>query len=227
MSEFASHASDYSLVEHEPAEQSAKNIRTGTHLWASATAFFFIGFVFAYFYLRSLNNSGMWRPKHVGPSITLGTLVTVCILAASAALWFGLRDQRAGRRPQWRLKGLVALALLLSALGLQIAAWATQGFGPTDGGYASVYVGWTTMLFLFVLGTASWLETVVATAIRYRKLEVGDKPPAGHASGDPHREGHDIADPLSLMRAQLASLVFYTQFLSVIAVITWIVLYLV
>jgi hypothetical protein len=124
------------------------------------------------------------------------------------------------------LKGLAALGLLVAALAFQIAEWSTQGFGPTDGGYASVYVGWTAFLFLFVFGTIYWLETVVATAIRYRNVAVGEHPPAGHASGDPHRERHDIADPLSLVRPQLAAVNFYTSFIAVIAVITWIILYL-
>ena len=54
---------------------------------------------------------------------------------------------------------------------LQIAEWATEGFGPTDGGYASVYVGWTGLYAVFVLAVVFWLETLLATAIRYRKTE--------------------------------------------------------
>ncbi len=225
MSDFVSEHPNYAVVEEEPPELSARNLRSGVRLWASATAFFFIDFLFAYFYLRSLNTGGMWRPKHVDPSLTLGTLSTACIVAAAVAVWLGLQDHRAGRRPQWRRKGAAGLALLVAALGLQIAEWSTQGFGPTDGAYASVYVGWTAFLFLFVFGTIFWLETVLATSIRYRKVESGG-PPAGHASGDRHRERHDIADPLSLVRPQLTTVSFYTAFIAVIAVISWIVLYL-
>lgn len=227
MSEFVTHAADYSIVEEEPPEISASNARTGAHLWASATAFFFIGFLFAFFYLRSLNNGGMWEPKHVTPSITLGTLFTACIVGCAGVLRLGLKDQIAGRRAQWRQKGVLAILLLVAAIALQIAAWATQGFGPADGGYASVYVGWTAMLFVFLVGLLYWLETVVATAIRYRNVEEGGAIPAGHGSGDPHRERHDIADPLAVIRPQLAAASFYTAFIALIAVITWIVLYLV
>lgn len=227
MSEFVSSSAGYAVVEEEPPEVAARNLRTGSQLWASASAFFFIGFVFAYFYLRSLNNGHMWRPKHVDPSLALGTAFTACLVAAAVVLWFALQDQLAARRPQWRAKGLAALALLVAAIALQIAAWATQGFGPTEGGYASVYFGWTAMLLVFVVGTTFWLETVVATAIRYRKVPIGGMPPPGHASGDPHRKGHDIADPISLVRPQLAAVSFYTQFIALVAVITWIVLYLV
>lgn len=227
MTELASQSSGYGIVEEEPTELAGKNLITGVHLWASASAFFFIGFVFAYFYLRSLNNGGMWHPKHVAPSLVLGTAVTACISASAGVLRLALADQRANRRRQWRRKAAVALAFLVAAIGLQLAEWATQDFGPTQGGYASVYIGWTALLFLFVVGTAFWLETVLATAIRYRGFAVGQAPPPGHASGDPHRARHDVADPLGLLRPQLTAVSFYTAYLAVIALVTWIVLYLV
>ena len=47
--------------------------------------FFFVGFVFAYFYLRSLNNGGMWHPRHVAPSLVLGTLFTACVVGSAGA----------------------------------------------------------------------------------------------------------------------------------------------
>jgi heme/copper-type cytochrome/quinol oxidase subunit 3 len=226
MSEFVSADAGYEVVEEEPPELAASNLMSGVHLWASATAFFFIAFLFAYFYLRSLNNAGMWRPSHVDPSLTLGTLCTACVVAAAIVIWLGLVDHRAGRRPEWRRKGAVGLALVAAAIVLQVAEWATQGFGPADGGYASVYVGWTAMLFLFLLGTFFWLETTLATSLRYRKIATG-APPPGEASGDRHRTRHDIADPLSLVRTQLTAASFYLDIMAVIAVITWIVLYLV
>jgi heme/copper-type cytochrome/quinol oxidase subunit 3 len=227
VSDFVSEGASYAVVEGEPAEIASRNLITGTHLWASATAFLFIDFVFAYFYLRSVNNGGMWRPKHVDPSLTLGTISTACIVAAAVVVRLGLTDQRANRRPEWRLKGLIGLTLLAAALAFQVAEWATQGFGPTDGAYASVYIGWTAFLFLFLFGTIFWLETVVATAIRYRNVPIGGRPPPGHASGDPHRTAHDIADPISLVRPGLTAVSFYAQLLAAIAVITWIILYLV
>ena len=51
---------------------------------------------------------------------------------------------------------------------LQIIAWASIGFGPTDGGYASVYLGWTGLYTIFVFGTLYWLETCLALSFRYR-----------------------------------------------------------
>lgn len=225
MTELAAHSTDYSVVEGEPPEVMARNLRVGAHLWASATAFFFIAFLFAYFYLRSLDNHGLWRPKHVDPSFVLGTILTAAVVAAAGLMYLGLADHRAGRRAQWRVKGLAAIATLIAAVALQIVEWSTQGFGPTDGGYASVYLGWTGLYALFLLGLAYWLETVVATSFRYRTTTSGSPAP-GEASGDASRTGHDIADPLSLVRSELEAVSFYGAFLALTGVATWVILYL-
>jgi heme/copper-type cytochrome/quinol oxidase subunit 3 len=225
MSEFAQHGTPYSVLEEEPPELAANNLRTGAHLWASATAFFFIGFLFAYFYLRSLNNGGMWRPKHVDPSLTLGTLAMLAVVGTAALLALGYRDHVRDELGAWRRKGGLAIALLVAAIALQIALWATNGFGPTQGAYASVYVGWTGMTFTFLIGLLYWLETTLATSLRYRKVTPAQFEP-GEAAGDPHRASADIRDPLSVVRAQLGAVSFYAQFMALIAVITWIVLYL-
>jgi heme/copper-type cytochrome/quinol oxidase subunit 3 len=226
MSDLAQPAPGYEIVEGEPPELMGRNLNSAAHLLASATAFFFLAFIFAYFYLRSLNNAHLFRPKHVDPSVTLGTLVMALTVASALLVRLGLLDHRAGRRPQWRLKGLAALAVGLLAVVLQFVEWTSANFGPADGGYASVFVGWTAFNVLFVLCTLLWLENLLATAYRYRKIPSG-APAPGEASGDPGRPGHDIADPLSLVRPGLESLSFYWAFLAGMGVLAWIVLYLV
>jgi heme/copper-type cytochrome/quinol oxidase subunit 3 len=226
MSDLAQPAPGYEIVEGEPPELMGRNLNAAAHLFASATAFFFLAFIFAYFYLRSLNNAHLWRPKHVDPSVTLGTLVMALTVASALLVRLGLLDHRAGRRPQWRLKGLAALAVGLIAVVLQFVEWTSANFGPADGGYASVFIGWTAFNVLFVLGTLLWLENLLATAYRYRKIPSG-APAPGEASGDPGRPGHDIADPLSLVRAGLESLSYYWGFLAGMGVLAWIILYLV
>ncbi len=225
MSELASHSTDYSVVEREPPRVMADNLRIAAQLWSSATVFFFFAFLFAYFYLRSLNSQGLWRPKHVDPSTTLGTLATGAIVLAAVLLRLALRDHRAENRRAWRQKGAVALVLLVAAIALQIAEWATQGFGPTDGGYASVYLGWTGVQVLFVVGLTYWLETTFATSVRYRKVFPAQFA-AGEASGDPDREAPDIDNPLSLVRAELGALSFFASVLAGVGVVTWFILYL-
>jgi heme/copper-type cytochrome/quinol oxidase subunit 3 len=220
----AQESTGYDVVEGEPPELLGRNLASAGHLLASATAFFFLAFVFAYFYLRSLNVNGMWKPKGVDTSLGWGVAIVVCIVASGVLVGLGLADHRAQRRPQWRVKGIAAFALGLVALVLQAVAWTQQSFGPADGAFASVYVGWTAFQFLFVLGTLVWLETTLATSFRYRNIP-SDAPDPGEASGDPYRTAHDIRDPLSLVRAELEALSFYWTFLAGTCVVAWFVLY--
>jgi len=215
----------YEVVTEEPPELLGRNLVSASYLLSGATAFFFVSFLFAFFYLRALNNGGMWKPSGIDASVGWGTAVVACYVLSALLVRFGLTDHRALRRDRWRLKGLAALLVGVVGLVLQVIAWTQQSFGPTDGGYASVYFGWTAFIFLFVLGAMLWLEMCLAMSFRYRSTD--GPPPAGHASGDPHREAHDISDPLSLVRAELVGLSFYWTFLAGIAVVTWVVLYLV
>jgi heme/copper-type cytochrome/quinol oxidase subunit 3 len=216
----------YEVVEEEPPEILGRNLTSAGYLLASASAFFFLSFLFAYFYLRSLNNNGMWKPKGVDASVTWGTIVLACYVASAALVRLGLADHRAVRRTAWRIKGVAAFAVGVVALVLQVVGWTQQGFGPVDGGFASVYFGWTAFLFLFVLGTLIWLETTLATSFRYARVPFRGDPEPGEASGDAYRTAHDIRDPLSLVRAELTALSFFWSFLAGIAVVTWVVLYL-
>lgn len=224
MSELAAHSTDYGIVERESPEVMARNLRLAAHLWSGATAFFFAAFLFAYFYLRSLDKSATWRPKHVDPSFTLGTLAAIALVAAAVVLRLGLADHRADKRPAWRIKGSVALALLIASIVLQIVEWATQGFGPTNGPYASVYLGWTGLLTIFLVGLVFWVETTLATSFRYRHTS-RDPLPEGHGSGDADRTEPDIDNPVSLVRPELEAVSFYALFLAGVGVVTWFILY--
>ena len=215
----------YELVEGEPPELLGRNLNSASHLLASATAFFFLAFVFAYFYLRSLNNAGQWLPKHVTPSQGFGAVVMALTVISALVLRLGVLDRRRERRSQWRVKGIVALVAGIASIVLQVVEWTSLGFGPADGGYASVFFGWTAFQLLFAVGALFWVENILATSVRYRKTLTG-APPPGHASGDPDRTGHDIADPLALVLPGLEAASFYWSFIAALGVLAWIVLYL-
>lgn len=226
MTDLARHTTDYGVVEREPASIVERNLALGSRLWASALAFFFFAFLFAYFYLRSLNENGLFKPKGVHAPQGFGIAIAICLVVSAALLHLGVADQRADRRPAWRLKGLGALVFGLAAIVLQIIAWASIGFGPTDGGYASVYLGWTGLYTIFVFGTLYWLETCLAVSFRYRGEPFGKAAvEPGHASGDAYRESQDIENPVHLNTAEVAALAFTWSTLVVIGVVTWFVLY--
>lgn len=87
-----------------------------------------------------------------------------------------------------------------------------QGFGPTNGAYASVFCSWSGFYMIAVLATMYWLETQVATELRARRT------PAD-------RDG-DIEDPDRLIAPGLDAAVFFWAFLAGIGVITYVTLYL-
>jgi heme/copper-type cytochrome/quinol oxidase subunit 3 len=228
MTEFASHSTDYEVVEKEPPAILARNLRVASHLWSSATAFFFVAFLFAYFYLRALNERKLWKPKSVDAPAGWGTAIVLCLVASAILVAWGMVDQRSDRRRLWRLKGAAALTLGLVAVVLQVLAWTQLGFGPTDGGFASVYLGWTALYSLFALGSLYWLETILATSFRYRRHEMTNVPvEPGDAAGDADRTGHDIADPVTVNTSELEAFSQYWGVVASIGVATWVVLYLV
>src|SRR3954471_8357554 len=64
----------------EPADVGARALSVAARLLCGATTFFFLAFVFAYFYLRSLNQDHMWRPPHLKPDQALGAAFIACVI---------------------------------------------------------------------------------------------------------------------------------------------------
>ena len=224
MTELAHHSTDYSVVESEPPEVMARNLRIASQLWASATVFFFFAFLFAYFYLRSLNSQDLWHPHNVKAPVGLGTAIILCVVLSALASGYAVRCLHRDDADTWRWVGLVALALGLAAVVLQVVEWATIGFGPTEGGFASVFLGWTGLYILFVFCTMYWLETLLAASFRYRGRGASGHAP-GEASGDAERTGDDIEQPLSLIGPSARAFAFYWAILAGIGVATWLILY--
>jgi heme/copper-type cytochrome/quinol oxidase subunit 3 len=195
-------------LEPEPADVVARNLAVGARLGAGATTFVFFCPFFAYFYLRSLNDVRTWPPPGVDPPQGLGAAVIVLVLASSVALLLAARPARG-----WAWLPLVALSLVLGLAGVavQCAEYARLGFGPTDGGYASVFVTWTGLTALFVLGTMLWLETLLAYGLHtWQASSRADDPDGAH----------------SLIRPRLGALAFYYVYLAGLGVVMWAVLYL-
>jgi heme/copper-type cytochrome/quinol oxidase subunit 3 len=143
----------------------ARNIRVGSRIWAASQAFFFLAFFFAFLYLRALNTNGLWRgwPHHFPtPSMAFGVAILICVLGSAAIA----RGAVLVAPEKWRVTAWAALLLALAAIGLQCAQFSSLGFGPTDAAYASVFVGWSGLFTVFLLGTCYWLATVIGDVTR-------------------------------------------------------------
>jgi hypothetical protein len=71
----------------------------------------------------------------------------------------------AGNAAWWTVAG-IAFLVGLAAVAIQCWQYTDLGFGTEDGGYASVYLGWTAFFSIFALGAMLWLEVILATARR-------------------------------------------------------------
>ena len=140
----------------EPPEVHERNLWIAARIIAGTTIMFFLAFVFAYFYLRSLNNGGHWRPARIDPPQGYGAAIVV-LFAASATSF--LYAARAGKRGSaWIPAAAAALVLGLAGCVVQVFEYANLGFGPQDGGYASVFMGWTITFVVFALLAMYWVE---------------------------------------------------------------------
>ena len=165
--------------EPEPHEWRIRSISAAAKMWCGATAFFFAAFAFAYFYLRSLDTNQSWTiGKNVSPSGGLGAAILAAYLLSGLFLWL------AARRPEDEIStGVAAILLALVGVGLQFFEYSTLGFGPTSGGYASVFFGWTATYALGALWGVYWMETQIATSWRAKRTGSGDLDVSLHRAG--------------------------------------------
>lgn len=184
----------------EPPEVQERNLWLGVRVMAGVTIMFFLAFVFAYFYLRSLNNGGRWHPPRVNAPDGYGIAIAALFAASAAALTTA--DQVARRGRTWLPLAAGALALGVAGCVVQGVEYANLGFSPLDGGYASVFMGWTLLFTVFALIVMYWVEIVLATGVRHRR-----------AAGTYVPHGLDAA-------------AFYWALLAAIGVIAWVILYL-
>ena len=190
--------------EAEPREWALRSLTVGAKMFCGAIAFFFAAFLFAYFYLRSLDPNHSWTiGKHVSPSGGLGVSIMASYLLSGLLLWLG-----AHRPPDQVATGVVAIVLALLGVGLQFLEYSVLGFGPASGGYASVFFGWTATYALAALWGIYWMETQIAAIWRARR------------TGAESRDG-------DLLQAGLIACSTCWSFFVAIGVIMFVVLYLV
>jgi heme/copper-type cytochrome/quinol oxidase subunit 3 len=190
-------------IELEPPEWQPRAIRAGARGLCGAVAFFMVSFVFAYFYLRAQDPNKDWKIGHVSPSLGLGVVIGLVLVASALAM------RAAATRPELTVSaGAAALGLAL----LQVIDWTTLGFGPASGGYASVFVGWTAFYSVLTLCGAYWIETQVATAWRRGREGVAATPA-------------EVMSDTAVVNAGLEACSFFWSFFVLNGVVLFVLLY--
>jgi heme/copper-type cytochrome/quinol oxidase subunit 3 len=147
---------------------SGRTLFIAARLFVAADAFFFLGFLFAYLYLRALDSNRNWHPPHTDPSAVLGAITLVAVVAAAAVMWRSSEQQ--ARAAAWLAVALVLVATVCS--GVQVF---DPGFSPSHGGgYGAVFVGYSIGFTVHLLGAAYWLETIAADSTAEAGLRAGE-----------------------------------------------------
>jgi len=166
---------------HETPEELAYELRaqegalwTGGRLVIGVAAFAFAALAFAYFYLRSANNDGLWRPNGVTAPTGAGAAIWALTVAAGLLAIFGTGRFRKDEVLDWQVAGWTAVLGALIVVGLQIWQLTELPFFPGSSGYASCFIGWAPMNIVLVLAGAYWTETLLAREMRMRRAVIED-----------------------------------------------------
>jgi heme/copper-type cytochrome/quinol oxidase subunit 3 len=197
---------------HESALNAAWS---GSRLAIGGLAFLFGAFVFAYFYLRSLNSSGRWEGSgYVAPSLWIGTTIMLLAVVSAGVHYFGLQRIKAGRKSTWQILGLVALGLGLAAVAFQIYDLTDLPFPPGSSGYSSVFTGFYPVFLTVQLAVLVWLEILLARSRFIPAMSFVEQPPT-------------YAETYSVQRFQASLSAFSTvwNFMALMALLFWFLFY--
>lgn len=202
--------SDPGAARADDIRQLTGNISIGVRLICSGIGFLFMGFVFGFLYLRSVNSNGLWHPAHERPVQSWGIAVLLFTLLAAVIFDGARRQVVSGTESRWRSGSLAALALSVLVIVAQGMEYATIGFKTDGGGWAAVFWGWSLVQLLFWLGAVYWIETLVAQSLR--------RLPAAAREGT---AGSELLGPSA------ASCQIYLYTMSAVALVAYILVYVV
>jgi len=199
-----------SHVQPEPPEWQPRAIWIGGRLLCGSISFFFASFLFAFFYLQALDVNHNWKIGAVHPSKGLGVAIMALFLFSAVVY------RLAAKRPEVDelASGVIAVVFSLAAVGVQFFEYTKLDFGASQGGYAAVFYGWTSLYAIVALLGLYWIETQTASLWRVRR------------EGQ-HREIDIPAGEEDLIRAGIEAASFYWAYFVAIGVLAYIVLYIV
>ena len=191
-----------------------RNLRLGVRLLNAVVFFYFLGFLFAYIYLKTLDSNGLWRAKHDDPSIAFGTAIAITAVAAAVVYAAGRRSQSG--EAAWVPATPAALVLTLASAVLTVVELLHPGFANGGSGFASVFVGWMWSYVVLLLGVCYWTVTLI-TGERSATVATPANPTAGPAPTPATAADTSAATGLRT----------FLVFVAVLAIVQYVLLYLV
>jgi heme/copper-type cytochrome/quinol oxidase subunit 3 len=117
---------------------------TASRLVVGGLCFLFGTFMFAYFYLRSINASGRWTGQgYHPPSIAYGTVIMLAVLVSAGIHYAALQQIKSGNKKLWQVGALIAVLLGVAAIMLQILELLFLPFWPGSSGFPASSPGST------------------------------------------------------------------------------------
>jgi hypothetical protein len=188
---------------------------TGSRLAIGGLAFLFGSFVFAYFYLRSLNSNGRWMGSAWRqPSVIQGTIIMLLVLLSAGVHYAALQQIKSGRKTVWQIGGVIALLAGLAAVVWQIIQLLDLPFWPGSSGYASVYVGFYSVFLVVLLSAMVWLEMLLMRSRFIPAISFVEQPPT-----------YQEAFAVQRFQANLSGFSIVWSFLAVMAILFWVLFY--
>src|SRR5215472_13655492 len=104
---------------------------TGSRLMIGVVTSGLGAFVFAFFYLRSLNSHNLWYPSGFsGPEAWQGALIMALIVVSAGIQSAGVQMIKGGNKSSWSSLAMVALVLGVVAAAVQIWQLTALSFQP-------------------------------------------------------------------------------------------------
>lgn len=141
----------------------------GSRIAIGCYAMAFACLAFCYFYLRSVNSQGLWRPHNVTASVGTGTAIMLFALATAVLSYVALKRMRANAALDWEVASWVGVLGGLIAMALQCWELTELTFAPGSSGYASVFVGWAIFNIALLGSGVYFLETIAVRGSRKRR----------------------------------------------------------
>jgi len=190
---------------------------TGSRLMIGIVTSGLGAFIFAFFYLRSLNSHNDWYPSSMTPpKAWQGGLIMGLIVVSALVQTAGLQMIKGGKKSAWFGAAVLALVLGTAAAAVQIWQLTTLPFQPGYSGFSSVFVGASPVFALLVLGTMVWLETLVMRSRTIPEISFVEQPPTFTEAADVQR-----------FQAGLSGFTLFWNFMAIAAIVFWLLLYVV
>lgn len=125
---------------HLPLSVKQRQHRMAVLLLLGSDVVFFICLLFAFFYLKTLNENNMWLPKGLQvPPASQGFILAGILILSSLAYRWGDKGIRKGNQSQLKAGIGIALGLWIVELFYQISLWSQLSMHPGQGGFASMF----------------------------------------------------------------------------------------